>query len=340
MAIDLSGMFKNLGGATDLLGASTIGPAVPTDPMQQNAMQRAGVTNPMLQMFGQGLGGALGRDMRSKQEIGGELAAESLGGSYEEIMASAKKLMDLGMVDQATKLIQIAENKKSSTMSKMQSDSDTVYVDSEGNYFYGSVTFDPTTGERSSSLLSADPNNPNKKPVGKLERIQTADIFSRAGAAGIAQENKDYAKARTNAINTYEETIDLRNSLQELRDNLPSFTSENVLERGANWFKTKIGEQPKDMAGANIIMGRYILKQLKPLFGGVISENEREMLLAQQNAINKNPETAGAMLDQLIKDAEAYIRKAERYRSNATLDAYNASFNTPTPKTVNWSDIK
>ena len=69
MAINLSGMFQNLGGATDALSKSIMGSPVPTDPMQRNAMQRMGVTNPLLQQFGQGLGGALGQDMRSNADI-------------------------------------------------------------------------------------------------------------------------------------------------------------------------------------------------------------------------------------------------------------------------------
>jgi len=41
---------------------------IPADPRQRNAMQAAGVTNPLLQQFGMGLGGILGNDMRSPME--------------------------------------------------------------------------------------------------------------------------------------------------------------------------------------------------------------------------------------------------------------------------------
>lgn len=44
------------------------GGAIPADPRQRNAMQAAGVTNPLLQRFGMGLGGILGTDMRSPME--------------------------------------------------------------------------------------------------------------------------------------------------------------------------------------------------------------------------------------------------------------------------------
>lgn len=54
-----------------LTGLQTFGQgggAIPADPRQRNAMQAAGVTNPLLQRFGQGLGGILGTEMRSPME--------------------------------------------------------------------------------------------------------------------------------------------------------------------------------------------------------------------------------------------------------------------------------
>ena len=45
------------------------GGGIPSDPRQRNAMQAAGVTNPLLQQFGMGLGGLLGTEMRSPAEI-------------------------------------------------------------------------------------------------------------------------------------------------------------------------------------------------------------------------------------------------------------------------------
>jgi len=96
MAIDLSGMFKNLGAATSALGESVRGPALPEDPNQRNAMQRAGVTNPMLQMFGTGLGGAMGMDMRSTSAI----ASDAYKGAN---LADPRSLMELAQRLEATR---------------------------------------------------------------------------------------------------------------------------------------------------------------------------------------------------------------------------------------------
>jgi len=45
------------------------GGGIPADPRQRDAMQAAGVTNPLLQQFGRGLGGMLGTEMRSPMAI-------------------------------------------------------------------------------------------------------------------------------------------------------------------------------------------------------------------------------------------------------------------------------
>lgn len=51
------------------------GGGIPSDPRQRNAMQAAGVTNPLLQQFGMGLGGLLGTEMRSPAAIAAEQKA-------------------------------------------------------------------------------------------------------------------------------------------------------------------------------------------------------------------------------------------------------------------------
>jgi len=54
------------------------GGGVPSDPRQRNAIQAAGVTNPLLQQFGMGLGGLFGNDMRSPAEIEKEKQAQAM----------------------------------------------------------------------------------------------------------------------------------------------------------------------------------------------------------------------------------------------------------------------
>jgi hypothetical protein len=59
------------------------GEGIPADPKQRDAMQAAGVTNPLLQQFGRGLGGMLGTDMRSAAEIEKEKQAQAMDAAFK-----------------------------------------------------------------------------------------------------------------------------------------------------------------------------------------------------------------------------------------------------------------
>jgi hypothetical protein len=59
------------------------GEGIPADPRQRDAMQAAGVTNPLLQQFGRSLGGMLGTDMRSAAEIEKEKQAQAMDAAFK-----------------------------------------------------------------------------------------------------------------------------------------------------------------------------------------------------------------------------------------------------------------
>jgi hypothetical protein len=59
------------------------GEGIPADPRQRDAMQAAGVTNPLLQQFGRSLGGMLGTDTRSPAEIEKEKQAQAMDAAFK-----------------------------------------------------------------------------------------------------------------------------------------------------------------------------------------------------------------------------------------------------------------
>ena len=74
------------------------GGAMPQDPNDRNLLQKAGVTNPLLQQFGQGFGGMFGMDMRSNNQIAKEeIAKVAMSGTPAEKKMTAQKLLSMGM---------------------------------------------------------------------------------------------------------------------------------------------------------------------------------------------------------------------------------------------------
>jgi hypothetical protein len=89
---------------------------IPTDPRQRNTMQAAGVTNPLLQQFGMGLGGLFGADMRSpavkeKEQLTQSLSAIKDPSSYEGMLQMSKALMDTDPA-RAMQILTAAEEKR------------------------------------------------------------------------------------------------------------------------------------------------------------------------------------------------------------------------------------
>ena len=87
---------------------------MPADPNQRNVMQQYGVTNPLLQQFGQSVGMLVGRDMRSNAQIGTSMLAPLTDPTKtsKELFALAGEATQLGQPEVAGKLIEAAQGKQ------------------------------------------------------------------------------------------------------------------------------------------------------------------------------------------------------------------------------------
>lgn len=106
---ELNRSIRNFGGTQE---------AIPQDPQQRNALQQYGVTNPMLQMFGRGLGGLTGKDMRSPAEITASSEAQYIKAaadpskSSNELYRLAQEALSKELTNAGTTLMRAAELKK------------------------------------------------------------------------------------------------------------------------------------------------------------------------------------------------------------------------------------
>lgn len=159
--------FSNLAQIMGNAGMQQAAPA-PTDPRQQTMMQQLGVTNPLLQQFGQQLGNAVGVDMRSPAQQMNKLlqsADTSTPEGRQAVLAAVSKVDPMKALEldmQFKKQAQDAEANKLNMALKRQQLSnaeaegktDDVYVkvksfDSLGNETVKSViiTIDRKTGK-------------------------------------------------------------------------------------------------------------------------------------------------------------------------------------------------
>lgn len=277
MAIDLSGMFRNLGAATSALGESVKGAPVPTDPNQRNAMQRAGVTNPLLQKFGQGIGSSLGMDMRSPmQQLRASMADVDMA-NPQALLAMAQKMKDIDPMG-AAKLIQAYETAKaakaaSQTASYSGNDR---FKDSKGNYYWA-------TQQRTAQgpkMLMMDINGNVVDPAGVegLQRVD-ADGLTASEKAEI-ERSKGFAEYDAKLYTQWQDEIgNLANtdrSLQELDQLLadPNF-EYSILEQQAPELlqsdNMRVFNQIKNTLGLGVIGATTF---------GALSEGELNLALA------------------------------------------------------------
>ena len=108
------------------------GAPVPSDPRMQTRLQAAGVTNPLLQAFGQGLGGMLGTEMRSpaaiaqaqaeqQQTQARDLYSQAINADPKKQMELAGQLIKIQGYEQAgLQLFQQAQDKLATQQAQLQ----------------------------------------------------------------------------------------------------------------------------------------------------------------------------------------------------------------------------
>ena len=96
------------------------GAPVPTDPRQQTMMQQLGITNPLLQQFGQQVGNLAGVDTRSAmQQTNAAVAAVKDPSSYQGQLEIAKAIMNVDPIKGA-ELLAAAEEKRRAQLAAQQ----------------------------------------------------------------------------------------------------------------------------------------------------------------------------------------------------------------------------
>lgn len=137
---NLTGMFQQLNQSLGSYGEGILGQQSTLPLEQQNAMQLAGVNNPLLQRFGMGLGFALGKDMSSVadqfKKAASQLDVNTTEGRSEYLSllsrlnpeAAVKQAMAFKKADQDTALFEIDKINKKAQADKAAKGWENIYV--------------------------------------------------------------------------------------------------------------------------------------------------------------------------------------------------------------------
>ena len=394
------------------------GGAIPADPRQRDAMQAAGVTNPLLQQFGRGLGGMLGTEMRSpaaiqqaEQRAQQEQLKSSVGAikdpsSYEGMVQLAQAVMKIDPIQGAQLLAKAEEMKKASQMSQLEAGNLDIqeglqgtknqalartlqskgfdglatqvlggdeearkngiriisesasgsssasgvkagtWKDNKGNFYIATRVLDKSTGQ---TTLEYNPvgnapaySNQNLTLVNAEGLTASEDVaLSVSGAA-----NKKFSELRLNAVDNIGSLQNERETLDSAIALAETVQTGGPLNVAGTSIERFLGEIPADKAEFELLLGNAMYAQLKPLFGGVISDTERKAIEKIYAGLEKGNAANIAILKRLKEETDKAYRKARLALSADTYEDYLSQAkkfypDTPTEQknTVRWDDL-
>lgn len=160
----------------------------------------------------------------------------------------------------------------------------------------------------------------------KLKAETSAREYKRASPEerGSGKAEETYGKARAQAMGQAPELILANEQLNTAFQALKSMNAMGgIPERMKTSVQQALGKVPKDKAEFMLLTGELMYQRLKPLFGGVISEGEREAIEKIYPGIDKGAQANEAILAQLKRYYDMALRRAALYNKSSSFSDYN-----------------
>lgn len=221
--------------------------------------------------------------------------------------------------------------------------------DEEGNGFTMIPSFNKDTQEMENTY-SPIGNGP-AKPVGKTK--VTGGEFSltpeeetarRVFQKGKEKQEMTYAELKVQAIDSIPTLSASKVDLEQAETLLNSIETGGPINIAATGLEGFFGVKSADKGQLEIILGLNMMTALKPLFGGLISNQEAERLNAIYAGMSKgNPANTG-ILRQLKKAIDDSLFRASLYQKAKSSEDFNQLIKQmypekPEKQATNWSDL-
>ena len=231
--------------------------------------------------------------------------------------------------------IQILKKAKSLGPSRVVKTDSVILRDSVGNKFREvtttlannkkTVEIFPMAGNKSGAS-EAGLDYTGEEPVGDTTIIsKTSGVGGedRPRLAGGVREEQDFATLKVEASDQILDLVAQRDNLTTAVNLLDTFQTDGLPEKIANFIQIEGGIQDPNKAEYELIVGEAMYSRLKPLFGGVISEGEREAVKAIYANLKRGNPANKRILLRLKTIVERSIQKQNLLRNSETLEDYN-----------------
>jgi len=227
------------------------------------------------------------------------------------------------------------------------------WVDSAGNYFYGTQVKDPRTKTTKTSLSPVDPNGP-AQPVGNITPVSSSGETSEEKqsrmieTSRVREQSKTFITNKAQAVGGIPALLDNKKNIEDAQKILETLPTGGPINLAAYGIEDFLGLTSGNRADFERVLAMEVYKSLKPIFGGVISEGERASLLEIAATVGRGNEANSAIIKRLIKDMNQRISQAKLYADSENFEEYNAFVQEllkedekPTTKeqAINWGDL-
>ena len=224
--------------------------------------------------------------------------------------------------------------------------------DEEGNAFTMVPAFNKDTGKIENTYSPIGTKGP-AKPVGKTRvtggefaLTPEGETARTASQKGAETQEKTYGELRVQAVDSIPTLSASKVDLEKAEMLLNSIETGGPINIAATELEGFFGVKSADKGQLEIILGLNMMESLKPLFGGLISDQEAERLKAIYAGMSKgNPANKG-ILRQLKKKVDDTIFKAGLYQKTKTVEEFNTLIKQMYPEDaepektrVQWSNL-
>ena len=200
--------------------------------------------------------------------------------------------------------------------------------DEKGNNFTMIPTLNNKTKEMENkySPIGDAPSNPiGKTVVTGGEFAQTAGEAQRQQieTKGLETREADFQKLKVAATDSIPTLNASKNNLDRATALLDSVSTGGPVNLAGTGLENFFGVKSADKAELEIRLGLEMYKSLKPLFGGVISDPEREAIEGIYASLKKGNLANKGILEKLKQELDDGIVKASLYQKSDNYNDFN-----------------
>lgn len=179
------------------------------------------------------------------------------------------------------------------------------------------------------------------KPVGDVTIIsQTtgASAFDKPEIKGDVTTAEEFSKVRVQAAEEIPTLVSQRTDIELAIESLDQISTAGIPAQVENYLRSATGGQDPNVANYELLVGEAMFARLKPLFGGVISEGERQAIVSLYSNLKRGNPANRSILEQMKRKLDETIEKGNLIRSSENFDEYNLKLDKFFPESSKQDD--